>query len=234
MVSALVRRMYCWWFVMALLLAFCLVGCGSSEVPPLGPDVVLLQVEGGTTTVRNETKSKVAMVTDTTEVIEGDTINVGVGSRAYLVNGGGHVLLLTAGAELKFIRFFKVAGTVMREIVVGQDSGTILFSIPELPDGMFFQMRAGEVAVLAQGPAVEFGVSIDPNGIRVKVFSGNLDILQRKPDRNVVEVQAKAGDIAQLSPGTSLSIVPGQRLIPDEEELLTDLRNHSRLIEGGR
>lgn len=220
-----------WWGLgLAVMLAVVATGCGSDEIPVLAPDVVLLQAEGGEVTVDRGEEEGAEIVTDITELTEGDEIVTGAGARAYLLNGGGHVLLLTEGTELGFSRFFKIAGAVMREIVVEQRSGTIFFSIPALPNGVFFQVRAGEVAMLVQGPASEFAVTIGANDTGVKVFSGEVDVLQRELDGNVNELQAGAGDIVRLPIGKTLELTSGGQLLPDEDELLSDLREQAAAV----
>ncbi len=207
-----------------LSLALLIAACGTVETPDLSPEVVLLQPDGDEVFVDRGLDSGAEKVTGTIELIEGDRITTGTGSRAYFLNGGGHVLLLTAGTELDFSRFFKVAGAVMREIVVQQRSGTILYSIPELPNGVFFQVRAGKIAMLVQGPAAEFAVSIGPRDTFVKVFSGGVDVLLRQLDGNVDELRAGAGEIVRSPLEETLELTSGGQIHPDEDELLSDLR----------
>ncbi len=207
-----------------LALALHLAACGTVETPDLSPDMVLLQAEGDQVFVDRGRDSGAEKVNGTIEVVEGDQIAAGTDSRAYFLNGGGHVLLLTGGTELDFSRFFKVAGAVMREIVVEQRSGTILFSIPELPNGVFFQVRAGKVAMLMHGPAAEFAVSIGPQDTSVKVFSGEVDVLLRQLDGDVDELTARIGEIVRAPLGEMLELTSEGQIHPDEDELLSDLR----------
>ena len=211
-------------WIVGLALALVVAACGAVESPDLGPDVVLLQVEGDEVFVDRGLDVGAEKVTGTLELEEGDRISTGAGSRAYFLNGGGHVLLLTAGTELDFGRFFKIAGAVMREIMVEQRRGTVLFSIPELPDGVFFQVRAGKVAMLVQGPAAEFAVSMGAGDIAVKVFTGEVDVLLRHLDGNVDELRAAAGDVVRSPAGETLELTSGGQVHPDEDELLSDLR----------
>lgn len=207
-----------------LSLVLLIAACGTVETPDLSPDVMLLQAEGDEVFVDRGLESGAEKVTGTLELIEGDRITTGTGSRAYFLNGAGHVLLLTGGTELDFSRFFQVAGAVMREIVVEQRSGTVLFSIPELPDGVFFQVRAGKIAMLVQGPAVEFAVAIGPRDTFVKVFTGEVDVLLRRLDGNVDELRAGAGEVVRSPLGETLELTSGGQVHPDEDELLSDLR----------
>ena len=222
MFSARFRPARRWLAVLSLVLL--IAACGTVETPELGPDVVLLQADGDQVFVGRGLDSGAEKVTGTLELIEGDRITTGTGSRAYFLNGGGHVLLLTAGTELDFSRFFKVAGAVMREIVVEQRGGTILYSIPERPDGVFFQVRAGKIAMLVPGPAAEFAVAIGPQDTFVKVFSGEVDVLLRRLDGNVDELRAGAGEVVRSPLGETLEFTSGGQVHPDEDELLSDLR----------
>ena len=220
------------WWVAALVLGLAafVAACGTTETPVLGPDVVLLQAEGDEVFVDRGLDAGAESVDGTLELVEGDRITTGAGSRAYLINGGGHVLLLTGGTELEFSRFFKIAGAVMREIVVEQRRGTILFSIPELPNGVFFQVRAGKVAMLVQGPAAEFAVSIGADDTAVKIFSGEVDVLLRHLDGKVDELRAGAGEIVRSPFGETLELTSDGQVHPDEDELLAQLRGKAAAV----
>lgn len=217
---------------LAALLALGLAACGSDELPPLTPDVVLLEIEGGSALVdEGEEQEGPVEMTGTVELEEGYQVVIGAGARAYFVNGGGHALLLTEGTDLGFERFFKIAGAVMREIVVDQRSGAILYSIPELPNGVFFQVRAGRTTIMVQRTATELAVVVDGAGDRrVKVFSGEVDVLLRRPDLTVGELHAVAGDVVLSRGDVTLELGDAGEVLPDEAQLLEDLRARARLI----
>ncbi|MDP6508113.1 MAG: hypothetical protein QF573_03575 [Chloroflexota bacterium] len=223
-----------WWVVVLLGLALGLAACGSDEPPPLTPDVVLLEIELGSAMLdRAEDEDEGAVeVTGIVELEEGDQLAIGAEARAYFVNGAGHALLLTGGTDLGFERFFKVAGAVMREIVVDQRSGAILYSIPELPNGVFFQVRAGRTTIMVQRTATELAAVVDgPSDQRVKVFSGEVDVLLRRPDLTVGELHAVAGDVVLSRGDVALELGDAGEVLPDEATLLADLRARAAGIE---
>jgi hypothetical protein len=217
--------------LLLVLLAGLVAACGSDELPPLTPDTVLLEIEDGSALVDEGEDDGAIEVTGTVELEEGYKVAIGAGSRAFFVNGAGYVLLLTEGTDLGFERFFKIAGAVMREIVVDQRSGAILYSIPALPNGVFFQVRAGRTTIMVQNTATELAVVIDgPGDQRVKVFSGEVDVLLRRPDLTVDELHAVAGDVVLSRGDVALELAAGGELIPNEEQLLADLRARSATI----
>jgi len=214
------------------LLVLGLAACGSDELPLLTADVVLLEIEGGLALVdEGEEQEVLVEVTGTVELEEGYQVAIDAGVRAFFVNGAGHTLLLTGGTDLGFERFFKVAGAVMREIVVDQRSGAILYSIPELPNGVFFQVRAGQTTIMVQRTATELAVVVDgPGDQRVKVFSGEVDVLLRRPDLTVAELHAVAGNVVLSRGDATLELGDPGEVLPDEAALLEDLRARAAAI----
>ena len=220
------------WVAAALVcLAGLVAACGSDEPPPLTPDVVLLEVESGAAQVDRGDESGPADITGTVELEEGDQIAIGEGSRAFFVNGGGHVLLLTEGTDMGFSRFFKIAGAVMREIVVDQRRGAILYSIPKLTNGVFFQVRVGLTTMMVQGSATELIVVVEGDDNRVKIISGEVDVLLRRLDGTVDELHAEAGDVVLSMGEEGLEMTAGGPVLPAEDELLEDLRARAAAVE---